>query len=33
MARLRREGIRCLIYIDDFFLMAATKQLALDHSR
>ena len=33
MARLRREGIRYLIYIDHFFLTTATKQLALDHSR
>ena len=31
MAKLRSEGIRCLIYIDNFFLAAATKQLALKH--
>ena len=33
MARLRSEGIRCLIYIDNFFLAAATKQLAREHSK
>ena len=33
LTRLRREGMRCLIYIDDLFLTAATKQLAIEHSK
>ena len=30
---LRREGIRCLIYIADFFLTARSKQLALEQDK
>ena len=33
VAQLRREGVRYLIYIDDFFLTAASKQLALKQEK
>ena len=33
IAKLRSEGIRGLIYIDDLLLTAATKQLAHNHSK
>ena len=33
IAKLRSEGIRGLIYIDNLFLTAATKQLAHEHSK
>ena len=33
VAQLRREGIRCLIYIDNFFLTAVSKQLALEQEK
>ena len=33
MAQLRKEGIRCLIYINDFFLTAASKQLAMEQEQ
>ena len=33
IAWLRREGIRCLIYIDNFLSPAAIKQLAIQHGK
>ena len=33
MAQLRKEGIRCLIYINNFLLTAASKQLALEQEK
>ena len=33
MAQLGKEGIGCLIYINDFFLTAASKQLAMEQEQ
>ena len=33
VAQLCMEGIRCLIYIDNFFLMAVSKQLTLEQEK